>query len=36
LFRCWKNGVAYDETKYLAALAKRNSPLGALVAEKVL
>src|SRR5215468_2435488 len=27
LFRCWKDGVAYDENKYLAALARRGSPL---------
>jgi hypothetical protein len=27
LFRCWKDRVAYDESIYLAALAKRNSPL---------
>jgi transposase len=27
LFRCWKDRVAYDERIYLAALAKRNSPL---------
>ena len=31
-FRCWKDGVAYDESKYLAALARRGSPLAALVA----
>ncbi|MFT5839740.1 MAG: hypothetical protein ACI9UT_002247 [Flavobacteriales bacterium] len=27
LFRCWKKGVAYDESKYLKALKDRNSPL---------
>jgi transposase len=27
LFRCWKEGVAYDESKYLATLARRGSPL---------
>jgi hypothetical protein len=27
LFRCWKKCEAYDERVYLAALAKRNSPL---------
>jgi transposase len=27
LFRCWKDRVAYDENKYLAALARRGSPL---------
>ena len=35
-FRCWKDGVAYDENKYLAALARRGSPLAALVAAKIL
>jgi transposase len=29
VFRCWKDGVVYVESKYLAALAKRNSPLSA-------
>src|SRR5215469_4515618 len=32
LFRCWKNGVAYDENKYLPTLVRRSSPLGNLVA----
>ena len=32
LFRCWKDGVAYDESKYLASLARRGSPLSAIVA----
>ena len=27
VFRCWKDRVAYDENKYLAALAKRGSQL---------
>ena len=31
VFRCWKDGVAYDEKKYLEALAKRGSPLRALL-----
>ena len=26
-YRCWQAGVAYDESKYLKALAKRGSPL---------
>src|ERR1700680_3261852 len=26
-FRCWKDGGVYDERKYLAALARRGSPL---------
>ena len=30
LFRCWKDGVAYDESKYLAALTRRSSPLTAV------
>ena len=25
LFRCWKDGVAYDATRYAAALQKRGS-----------
>lgn len=32
VFRCWKDGVAYDERKYLATLVKRGSPLNAVVA----
>ena len=39
LFRCWKDRVAYDERIYLAALAKRNSPLlaaGTVLAAGVL
>jgi transposase len=31
LFRCWKDRVAYDENKYMAALTKRGSPLGKLL-----
>jgi transposase len=27
VFRCWKDRVAYDESRYCVALAKRNSPL---------
>jgi len=30
VFRCWKDSVAYDENKYLAALARRGSPLVAI------
>ena len=26
-FRCWKNGVVYDESRYLATLVRRVSPL---------
>src|SRR3954447_11100541 len=33
LFRCWKDGVAYDESKYIASLKKRNSPLSAWLPE---
>ena len=29
LFRCWKEGEAYDENIYMTALAKHNSPYGA-------
>ena len=32
VFRCWKDGVAYDESRYLASLARRGSPLSAIVA----
>ena len=32
VFRCWKDAVAYDESKYLASLARRGSPLSAIVA----
>ncbi|MBV9340104.1 MAG: IS110 family transposase [Acidobacteria bacterium] len=31
VFRCWQDRVAYDESRYLAALARRGSPLGKLV-----
>ena len=27
LWRCWKEKVPYDDTRYLSALAKRRSPL---------
>lgn len=27
LWRCWKNNTPYDDTRYLAALARRRSPL---------
>jgi hypothetical protein len=30
VFRCWKDGVVYDESRYREALAKRNSPLAAV------
>ena len=32
VFRCWKDRAAYDESKYLAALARRGSPLVAVTA----
>jgi len=32
VFRCWQDRVAYDENTYLAALVKRGSPLGVIVA----
>ncbi len=31
MFRCWKDGKAYDEQAYVAALRKRNSPLAGLL-----
>jgi hypothetical protein len=31
VFRCWKDRVAYEENKYLAALARRDSPLNSVV-----
>ena len=31
IYRCWKDQVAYDESKYLGALVKRGSPLSAVV-----
>ena len=31
VFRCWKDRVVYDENKYLAALAKRGSPLNSVL-----
>jgi hypothetical protein len=31
LFRCWQDRVAYDENKYLTALAKRGSPLNSVL-----
>jgi hypothetical protein len=31
VFRCWQDRVAYDENKYLAALAKRGSPLNSVL-----
>jgi hypothetical protein len=33
LFHCWKDGVAYNESKYIASLKKRNSPLSAWLPE---
>jgi transposase len=35
LFRCWKDRQPYDESRYLAALQKRGSPLHALLANGV-
>ena len=31
VFRCWQDRVAYDENKYLAALARRGSPLNSVL-----
>jgi hypothetical protein len=36
VFRCWEDRVTYDESKYLAALAKRSSPLAAVTGGTVL
>jgi hypothetical protein len=36
VFRCWKDRVAYDESRYLASLVKRNSPLAAVAGGTVL
>jgi hypothetical protein len=33
LFRCWKDGVTYNEAKYIASLKRRNSPLGRWLPE---
>jgi hypothetical protein len=33
LFRCWKNKTIYNESLYLAALQKHNSPLIKLIAQ---
>ncbi len=35
-FRCWKNGVAYDESRYLATLVRRACPLSALMVASTL
>jgi transposase len=35
LFRCWKDRQPYEESRYLAALQKRGSPLHALLANGV-
>jgi len=32
VFRCWQDRVAYDETRYLAALAERGSHLASAFA----
>jgi transposase len=36
VFRYWKDRVAYDESRYLAALARRNSPLAAVAGGTIL
>jgi transposase len=36
VFRCWKDRVAYDESRYLMTLAKRNSPLAAVPGGTIL
>jgi transposase len=32
IYRCWQDRMAYDENKYLAALAKRGSQIGRILA----
>ncbi len=27
VYRCWKSGITYDESRYLKALERRGSPL---------
>lgn len=34
LFRCWKDGSLYDETRYHEALRRRNSPLASLLEQE--
>jgi transposase len=36
LFRCWKDGAAYDESKYLATLARRGAAINVAAVEKAL
>jgi hypothetical protein len=36
VFRCWKRSGRYDENRYLAALAKRNSPLAVVAGGTIL
>lgn len=33
LFKCWKDGITYDESIYLATLEKRRAPLAKLIAQ---
>ena len=33
LFRCWKDRVPYDDSRYLMALQKKQSPLLKFVAD---
>jgi transposase len=35
VFRCWQEGTRYDESRYLAALHQRGSPLAAALANFV-
>lgn len=35
VFRCWQDRVAYDETRYLAALAERGSHMASAAAATV-
>lgn len=34
-FRCWQDGIPYDDTRYLKSLRERGSPLAGLLAKKL-
>ena len=34
IFRCWQDGVPYDESRYIARLREKNSPLLAFMDTK--
>jgi hypothetical protein len=35
-FRCWKDGVLYDDARYIQSLRRRASPLTAILGKPVL